>query len=298
MSSTVRSYADSANCQGHPVSKSCHNHRGAWLTFGVATVVTSTESGDGYPLAVLSQRTGIPSRTIRYYQSEGLLPRPQRQGRDAIYGPEHVERLELIVELRDRGLTLGAIKDLVTAHHPTRTVAQWLGVDASLSVPWSHDRLKVMSRDELRAVIGSQRRGLFADLQDAGFIRPDDSGRWMVPSPALLDLALTLQDAGIDVEISGKLRDLLSERLAKAVDEAVKLIVERVGAGFAGRASADELETALGALRPIAREMTGLILAQQVERALAELVHLGPAAVRRAARRRLREAAADQAGMP
>jgi DNA-binding transcriptional MerR regulator len=246
-----------------------------------------------YSLAEVAEHTGVPGRTIRYYQSEGILPRPRRSGREAIYGAEHVERLELIIELRDRGLTLGAIKDLVTAHHPSRTVAQWLGIDATLTVPWSQDRLRVMTRDELRELIGPTRRGLLADLQEAGFIRPDESGMWMVPSPALLDLALTLQDAGIDVEISGKLRDLLSERLAKAVDEAVKLIVERVGAGFAGRASADELATALGALRPVAREMTGLILAQHVERALAELVNLGPMAVRRAARKRLREASAD-----
>jgi hypothetical protein len=34
--------------------------------------------------------------------------------------------------------------------------------------------------------------------------------------------------------------------------------------------------------------MTSLILAQQVERALRELVHVGPVAVRRAARRRAR----------
>ena len=55
-----------------------------------------------------------------------------------------------------------------------------------------------------------------------------------VPSPTLLDLALQLHDAGIDVELTGKLRDLLRQRLAKAVDDAVKLLVERTGAGFAG----------------------------------------------------------------
>ena len=256
-----------------------------------------TEPGS-YSLARLAELTDVPSRTIRYYQSEGLLPRPQRHGREAVYGPDHLERLELIIELRDRGLTLTAIKQLVTAHHPSRTVAQWLGIDASLSTPWSQDRARVMSRDELRELIGRPRRGLFADLQESGFVRPDESGRWVVPSPALLDLALTLQDAGIDVEISGRLRDLLSDRLATAVDDAVRLIVERVGAGFAGRASADELEIALGALRPVAREMTSLILAQQVERALAELVVLGPLAVRRAVRRRLREQTARRPSDP
>ena len=59
----------------------------------------------------------------------------------------------------------------------------------------------------------------------------------------------------------------------------MKLLVERTGAGFAGGASAEELATALGALRPIAGETTSLILAQEVERALRELVGAGPAAL-------------------
>jgi len=105
-----------------------------------------------------------------------------------------------------------------------------------------------------------------------------------VPSPALLDLALQLHDAGIDLELSAQLRDLLRRRLAKAVDDAVKLLVERTGAGFAGNASAAELATAVGALRPIARETTSLILAQEVERALRQLVDRGPAAMVRARR--------------
>lgn len=241
-----------------------------------------------FSLAGLAEHTGVPARTIRYYQSEGLLARPGKHGREAVYGGEHVERLELIIELRDRGLTLTAIKELVTAHHPARTVAEWLGIDSTLSVPWSDDRPKVLDRDEIRTLLGPRRKGMLADLQEYGFVRPDESGMWIVTSPYLLDLALQLQDAGIDLEITARLRDLLNERLEHTVDEAVTLIVDRVGAGFAGRGRAGELATALGALRPVAREMTSLILAQQVERALRELVHVGPVAVRRAARRRAR----------
>ena len=106
-----------------------------------------------------------------------------------------------------------------------------------------------------------------------------------MPSPTLLDLALQLHDAGIDVELSGQLRDLLRRRLAKAVDDAVKLLVERTGAGFAGTATPAELATAVGALRPIARETTSLILAQEVERALRQLVDGGPDALLRAQKR-------------
>ena len=57
----------------------------------------------------------------------------------------------------------------------------------------------------------------------------------------------------------------------------MKLLVERAGAGFAGNATPDELATALGALRPIARETSSVILAQEVELALAKLVQSGEA---------------------
>jgi hypothetical protein len=73
--------------------------------------------------------------------------------------------------------------------------------------------------------------------------------------------------------------------LAKVVDDAVKLLLERTGTGFAGNATPEELATAVGALRPVARETTSLILAQEVERALRQLVDRGPEAVVRARRR-------------
>ncbi|MDP9335861.1 MAG: MerR family transcriptional regulator [Actinomycetota bacterium] len=240
----------------------------------------TTVSGevDGFGLPELVERSGVPVRTIRWYQSEGLLPKPTKRGRDAVYTDDHRQRLELIAELRDRGLTLTAIRDLVSRDRPGRTVAEWLGIDATLTAPWSDDRAQIVDRHELAALTG-ERRGLIAELQDAHYIEPAAGGGWLVPSPALLDLALQLHDAGVDIDITGQLRDLLRRRLSKAVDDAVKLIVERTGAGFAGTATPQEVATAIGALRPIARETTSLILAQEVERALKRLVDAGPAAI-------------------
>jgi DNA-binding transcriptional MerR regulator len=243
-----------------------------------------------YGLQELADRSGLPIRTIRWYQSEGLLPKPEKQGRDAVYRGEHLERLGLIAELRDRGLTLAAIRDLVASARPASTVAQWLGIDATLTAPWSDDRPAIVDRDELAKVTSGRRAGLLAELQDAEYVKPTDGGGWLVPSPTLLELALQLHDAGIDVELSARLRDLLRRRLAKAVDDAVKMLLERTGAGFAGNATPQELATAIGALRPIARETTSLILAQEVERALRELVGQGPAALERALPADAREA--------
>jgi DNA-binding transcriptional MerR regulator len=222
---------------------------------------------------------------VRWYQSEGLLPKPTKRGRDAVYTDDHLERLGLIAELRDRGLTLTAIRDLVARERPGQTVAEWLGIDATLTAPWSDDRPRIVERDELTRLIGERPTGILAELQDAGYVQPSDASTWLVPSPALLDLALQLHDAGVDIDLTGKLRDMLRRRLSKVVDDAVKLLVERAGAGFAGSATPEEVATAIGALRPVARETTSLILAQEVERALRQLADAGPAAIDRTRRR-------------
>jgi DNA-binding transcriptional MerR regulator len=47
--------------------------------------------------------------TVRYYQARGLLPQPDREGRVAWYGPEHVAAIRRIRRLQAKGLTLQAV---------------------------------------------------------------------------------------------------------------------------------------------------------------------------------------------
>lgn len=258
-----------------------------WFTGGVPDEPTDDEP-TVYLLRELATASGVSERTIRYYQAERLLQRPDKRGRDAVYSAAHLERLVLIGELRDRGLTLQTIGELLASEYPTATVSEWLGVDATLTAPWSDDRSRTVTHEELVEQIrrhGSERPGTIGELQAAGYLTAQPGGMWTVTSPALLHHALQLQRAGIDVDISARVRDLLRRRLAKAVDDTVKLMVDRTGAGFAGNASVEELETAIGALRPVAREMSSVILAQEVERALAELVRSGPRNLSRSVRR-------------
>ncbi len=52
--------------------------------------------------------------TVRYYQSLGLLPTPEREGRVAWYGTVHADRIREIRRLQSKGLNLAAIKRVVT----------------------------------------------------------------------------------------------------------------------------------------------------------------------------------------
>ena len=57
----------------------------------------------------------INPRTIRLYATEGLIDRPSRVGRHAIYGERQLRQLLLIRSLAQRGLSLAAIAPLAAA---------------------------------------------------------------------------------------------------------------------------------------------------------------------------------------
>lgn len=79
-----------------------------------------------YTISELADASGVTPRTIRYYTAEGLLPPPDTRGRHALYGLEHLRRLQLIGRLKDSYLPLGEIKariEQLTAEQ----VAQLLG---------------------------------------------------------------------------------------------------------------------------------------------------------------------------
>jgi DNA-binding transcriptional MerR regulator len=66
-------------------------------------------------IAELSQRTGVPVPTIKYYLREGLLPAGELTSpNQARYGEEHVRRLRLVRALLDLGrLPIAAIREIL-----------------------------------------------------------------------------------------------------------------------------------------------------------------------------------------
>jgi DNA-binding transcriptional MerR regulator len=62
----------------------------------------------------LAHISGMPSRTIRFYNTQGMLPSPTMRGRVAFYGDEHLLVLNLIKELKEQqNLPLETIKHLL-----------------------------------------------------------------------------------------------------------------------------------------------------------------------------------------
>lgn len=63
-----------------------------------------------YTIGQLAELAGVTPRTIRYYTAEGLLPRPDARGQYALYGEQHLLRLQLIARLKETYLPLSEIK--------------------------------------------------------------------------------------------------------------------------------------------------------------------------------------------
>jgi DNA-binding transcriptional MerR regulator len=65
-----------------------------------------------YTIGDLVKQFGLTHRTLRFYESRGLI-KPVRRGSTRLYGPKHLERLAVIVKAKKLGLTLAAIKQLI-----------------------------------------------------------------------------------------------------------------------------------------------------------------------------------------
>ncbi|MBW6466854.1 MAG: MerR family transcriptional regulator [Brevefilum sp.] len=61
----------------------------------------------------LEKHSGLPVRTLHYYMAEGLLPGPDKRGKNASYSQEHLDRLDLILILKELHLPLKEIRDLL-----------------------------------------------------------------------------------------------------------------------------------------------------------------------------------------
>ena len=67
-----------------------------------------------YGIQQLAELAGISVRAIRYYISLGVLPPPDEKGPSARYGKIHLERLQLIDQLKARRLSLSEINQTLS----------------------------------------------------------------------------------------------------------------------------------------------------------------------------------------
>jgi DNA-binding transcriptional MerR regulator len=145
----------------------------------------------------LARLSDVPVRTIREYQTLGLLHPPRRVGRVGRYDVSHRRRLELIGRLQRRGYSLAGIGDLLSAWRDGAALTDVLGLepDQLVNVDEPGAPASLAQLTELLPALVPER---LDDLVATGVVEACGPDRYCVPSPSLLQLTIDGLAAGLD----------------------------------------------------------------------------------------------------
>lgn len=188
--------------------------------------VTPAQDGDEaveeWTVDQLGSLAALPVRTIREYQTIGLLPPPRRSGRIGLYGPSHLRRLQLVARLQDRGYSLAGIGDLLTAWRDGDAIGDVLGLEPDQLVHVDEPGAPA-TLAQLTDLVPSLIPGRLEDLAATGIVEACGPDRYCVPSPSLLQLGIDALAAGLApddvVSLFASLRDA-ADTAAEAVLDA------------------------------------------------------------------------------
>ena len=228
--------------------------------------------GDRLTIDQLAQATGMTVRNIRNHQSRGLLPPPEVVARTGYYGPEHVERLNLIREMQAEGFNLNAIKRLLAAGDDQLTRFR-----RAISAPGEGEAAEIIDADELADRFGETDRRTLAKAEELEVLVPLGDGRWEVPSPSLLRAAEEAVEQGIDLAAALDAVERVRRNCGSISRTFVRLFLEELWKPVRnapdGETRWPEVAEAIEKLRPAASEtVTALFrqtLAAEIEAAFA-----------------------------
>lgn len=167
----------------------------------------------------VARQVGVPVRTIREYQTMGLVPPPAKRGRVGVYRPGHLSRLRLIGRLQHRGYSLAGIRDLLESWSGGADLGEVLGLGPDELVHIDEPGTPA-TLDQLIAAVPELVPSRLDDLVAIGIVEDCGPDHYCVPSPSLLQLARDALAAGYDVERVLALLGAIS-RAADGVADAV-----------------------------------------------------------------------------
>jgi DNA-binding transcriptional MerR regulator len=237
----------------------------------------------------LAQATGMTVRNIRNHQSRGLLPPPDVRARIGYYGPEHVERLQLIREMQADGFNLEAIRRLLTEG----TADSFVGLKRAATAPFETEAAEIITAEELVERFGEVHPKVAQKAQKLGLMVPLADGRIEVPSPALLRAAEQVMERGVPLIAALAVVEQVkrsSESVARAF---VGLFLEDVWKPFEAEGAPperlSEVIEAIEQLRPIASQVLLAVFQQtrtaEVEDAFGKELERAAKRTERAAKR-------------
>ena len=178
---------------------------------------------DAMTIDQLAARSAVPSRTIRQYQTAGVLPPPDRRGRVGYYGQPHVRRLALIDRLQERGYSLAGMRDLFEAWDAGRGLDSVFGEQGALVVPVDEQPILCTTAQLTEIFPAASSVAVRRELERVSLIRRITKGGrgWAIPARSALIVAAELVSFGVSLDSVVTLFERLRETLGAAADEVV-----------------------------------------------------------------------------
>ncbi|MEV7395720.1 MerR family transcriptional regulator [Aeromicrobium sp. NPDC092404] len=216
------------------------------------------ERGEEYTVDELASRAQMTVRNVRAYAGRGLIEAPRLEGRTGYYNHEHLQRLQLIRQLIERGFTLAAIeKAILNAPH---AAGHTLDLITILDEPDSAEP-EIMSRDALAALAGVHRDDtLIESLVGLGLVEKLDPDRVRLIEPSVVRSGAAAVKLGLAPETVIGLFPLLQTHLRTIADAFVHEVVQEMLQPFIDAGLPDDewpqVLNIVESLLPIASQVT------------------------------------------
>jgi MerR family redox-sensitive transcriptional activator SoxR len=132
----------------------------------------------------IARRAGVAASAVRYYESIGLLPEPERERGQRRYDESVLGKLGFIGVAKEAGFSLPEIKELME------------GVDGGTGMAGSMRSLSSRKLDQVEALLERTRavKGWLEVAKECGCLTPEECALFPAPGEgsAETDIALTL----------------------------------------------------------------------------------------------------------
>ncbi len=186
-------------------------------------------AGERYRVEELAATTDIGVDTIRYYQAQGLLEAPTRDGRIAWYHRGHIARLNEIRDLSAQGFSLAQIRALADDDDPLLR-----------SLITGSGEAPTIDREELARLAHLPAEAVALAIE-VGLLNPtiiDGEERFSDDAVDMLSSARLLIDAGVDPTAFTELAVRHAEHTEQLVDDAIAIVHDLIEAKGLSRGDA------------------------------------------------------------
>lgn len=219
----------------------------------------------------LAARAGMTVRNVRAYAARGLMPPPRLEGRTGYYNREHLRRLQVVREFIDRGYTLAAVEQAVSAA-ASPVITHTLDLLQIIGEPGQEEPER-MSRDALAALAGTERGDqLIHAMAEHGLVRWVDDVEVELLEPVVVRSGAAAASLGLSPESVIDLYPQVRENLRNVADEFVGIFVEQIVQPFLDAGLPEDqwqpMLDSIERLLPVAGQVTLAIFRSELAKAI------------------------------